>query len=170
MTRAPRVADAAKAGSVTSPATDWTPAIGSRSPERLTTRTDSPRRASASATAIPTAPAPSTTWSTESITPRVRGREAREEEAAEQHEHERAAGAEHRELVVDADAGDRCRGPAEREEHRHRERPWRRDRAASLPGEHEALSGAERRAADEAHQGERAEIGVVADERGAGRQ
>jgi hypothetical protein len=64
------------AGSVMSPATDWTPAIGSRSPERLTTRTDSPRRANASATAIPTAPAPSTTWSTASIRPPRRGRRA----------------------------------------------------------------------------------------------
>ena len=43
---------------------------------------------------------------------------AREQEAAEQREQQRAAGAEHRELVVDADAGDRCHGPAEREEHR----------------------------------------------------
>src|SRR5215216_4348602 len=112
MTRAPRVADAAKTGSVTSPATDWMPAIGSRRPERLTTRTRSPRRASASATAIPTAPAPSTTWSTASITPPrpsrhlcTGGREAREQEAAEQCEQHRTAGAEDRELVVDADAG-----------------------------------------------------------------
>jgi hypothetical protein len=40
MTRAPRVADAANAGSLTSPLTARTPAIGSRSPDRLTTRTD----------------------------------------------------------------------------------------------------------------------------------
>ena len=49
-------------------------AIGSRSPERLTTRTDSPRRARASATAIPPAPAPSTTWSPAASPPPVRGR------------------------------------------------------------------------------------------------
>ena len=60
--------------------------------------------------------------------------------------------------------------PAQREEHRHRQRPRQRERAASLPGEDEPLGGAERRAADQAHQGERAEVGVVADQRGAGRQ
>ena len=60
--------------------------------------------------------------------------------------------------------------PAEREQHRHRERPRQRERAASLPGEDEPLGGAERRAADEAHHGERAEVGLVADQRGAGRQ
>src|SRR3954469_25251382 len=97
--RAPRVDDAAKDGSVTSPVTDCTPATGSRSPERLTTRTDSPRRASASETAMPTAPAPSTTCRRcPSRRLRAGGGEAREQEAAEQHEQQRAAGAEDSEL------------------------------------------------------------------------
>src|SRR6266545_4528621 len=83
---------------------------------------------------------------------------------ADQARADRAVGAEDRELAVDVDAAGSRDRPAERPQQRHGRRPD--PGVGQAVAEQVGLGGAERDAGDEAHQGQLAEAGAVADHPG----
>src|SRR5215218_2581398 len=93
------------------------------------------------------------------------GAEPVQQDPGQGHEGDCAVGSEDRELAVDVDAAGSRDRPAQRPQYRHGRCP---DPGAGQAGaEQVGLGGAEWDAGDEAHQGELAEAGAIADRPGA---